>query len=179
MAPSQDTAAPDLLLDMRKATRRAHHIANALILAKLVVVLTDKKLYGQALSCFLPVYTKLEQLMQQHKHIPGLDLVISAVADIPSRSEAMQADLQHLLGDNWRSQVPPSPAAEAYAAHLQQLSDTDPVMLLPYVFSMHVPILLGFLGQRIQRTLQLPDKTGLAFFSVSAKHSVPDPQSNI
>lgn len=40
----------DLLLALRKATRRSHHVANALILTKLVVALTDRTLYAQALS---------------------------------------------------------------------------------------------------------------------------------
>lgn len=165
--PAMQLQQYDLLLEMRKATRRAHHIANALILAKLVVVLTDRRLYGQALSSFLPVYSKLEALMQQHAAVPGLSTVISAVQSVPSRAEAMKTDLEYLLGSNWHTAVPASPAAEAYADHLQQLADTDPVLLLPYVFSMHIPILLGFMAQRIQRTLQLPDKQGLAFFTVS------------
>lgn len=42
-----DSEQYDLLVSIRKATRRAHHIANALILSKLVVVLTDQQLYGQ------------------------------------------------------------------------------------------------------------------------------------
>jgi hypothetical protein len=41
------------------------------------------------------------------------------------------------------------------------------VLLLPYAFSLYVPILLGFMAQRIQRSLQLPDGKGLAFFTVS------------
>jgi len=158
---------PNLLLEMRKATRRAHSIANALILSKLVIALTDAKLYAQALSSFLPVYQKLDQLMQLHAAVPGLSTVIAAVSSIPPRSEAMKSDLKHLLGSEWCSQLPSSSAAAAYADHLQRLADQDPVLLLPYVFSMHVPILLGFLGQRIQRTLQLPDNQGLAFFNVS------------
>lgn len=158
----------DLLLKMRKATRRQHHVANALIAAKLVVVLTDQKLYGKALASFLPVYSKLEQLMKQHADVPGLQLVVSAVQSVPSRAAAMEADLQHLLGKDWQSAMSASPPATAYADHLQQLADSDPVLLLPYVFSMHIPILLGFMAQRIQRTLQLPDEQGLAFFSVSA-----------
>jgi heme oxygenase len=161
-------AADDLLLQMRRATRRAHNIANALILSKLVVVLTDRQLYAQALGSFLPVYQQLEREAQKHTHLPGLGLVIAAAATIPSRAAAMQDDLAHLLGPGWRSKLPPSPAAEAYAAHIAALSARNPTLLLPYVFSLHVPILLGFLGRRIQTALQLPDARGLAFFTVSA-----------
>jgi heme oxygenase len=77
-------------------------------------------------------------------------------------------DLAHLLGPSWRSSIPKSAAAEGYATHLQHLADSNPVLLLPYAFSLYVPILLGFLVQRIQRNLQLPDVQGLAFFTVSA-----------
>jgi hypothetical protein len=144
--PAGAGADTDLLLRMRKATRRAHHVANALILSKLVVVLTDQKLYAHALATFLPVYEQLEALQARHKDVPGLDGVIAAVAAIPSRAAAMRADLQHLLGPDWAREVQPSPAAQAYAAHLQRLSDEDPVLLLAYVYSMQIPILLGFLG---------------------------------
>jgi hypothetical protein len=56
---------------------------------------------------------------------------------------------------------------------LQQLADDDPVLLLPYAFSLYIPILLGFMAQRIQKNLQLPaeksgDIPGLAFFTVSS-----------
>ncbi|KAF6256065.1 hypothetical protein COO60DRAFT_1531211 [Scenedesmus sp. NREL 46B-D3] len=159
----------DLLIEMRRATRRSHNIANALILSKLVVVLTDKGLYARALSTFLPVYSKLEALLQQHKHVPGLATVVAVTSTIPARTAAMEQDLAHLLGPSWRSSIPASAAAAAYAAHLQQLADSDPVLLLPYAFSLYVPILLGFLAQRIQRNLQLPDERGLAFFTIPDK----------
>lgn len=76
-------------------------------------------------------------------------------------------DLEYLLGPDWRDKIPKSAAAQAYANHLQQLADEDPVLLLPYAFSLYVPILLGFMAQRIQKNLQLPDDRGLAFFTVS------------
>lgn len=76
-------------------------------------------------------------------------------------------DLEYFLGPNWQHQIPYSAAAQAYADHLQQLADDDPVLLLPYAFSLYVPILLGFMAQRIQKNLQLPDEKGLSFFTVS------------
>lgn len=123
------------------------------------------------------MYRKLEQLQREFSANspstpPGLGTVIAAVNGIPSRSEAIEVDLQHFLGSDWQTKIPVSKAATAYVEHLQQLADSDPILLLPYVFSMHVPILLGFLGQRIQRTLKLPDQKGppgLAFFTVRAR----------
>jgi heme oxygenase len=84
-----------------------------------------------------------------------------------------QQDLAHFLGPDWSSLIVPSHAAQAYTDHLQQLADDDPVLLLPYAFSLYIPILLGFMAQRIQKNLQLPaeksgDIPGLAFFTVSS-----------
>jgi len=79
----------NLLLEMRKATRRSHHIANALILSKLVVVLTDKQLYARALGSFYPVYSKLEEVLQKHSNVPCLAPVVSIVSKVP-RTTAME-----------------------------------------------------------------------------------------
>jgi heme oxygenase len=76
-------------------------------------------------------------------------------------------DLAHLLGPDWRSCIPASAAAAAYAAHLEQLAAANPALLLPCAFSLYVPILLGFMARRIQQSLQLPDEQGLSFFTVS------------
>jgi hypothetical protein len=51
---STEPSPTGLLKRMRVATRRAHNIANVLILSKLVLVVTDTRLYGRALSCFYP-----------------------------------------------------------------------------------------------------------------------------
>jgi heme oxygenase len=78
-------------------------------------------------------------------------------------------DLVHLLGPGWRALIPANAAAEMYAQHLRQLADRDPVLLLPYVFSLHVPILLGFMSRRIGKALGLAEgDDGLAFFTVRA-----------
>eukprot|EP00877_Chromochloris_zofingiensis_P001692 jgi/Chrzof1/11523/UNPLg00457.t1_GUN2B[v5.2] len=159
---------PQLLLEMRKATRRSHNVANVLILSKLAVVLTDKQLYGRALSCFYPVYSCLEHLVQKHSDTPELAPVVKVVSNIP-RKAAMEEDLQFYLGPNWANHLAKSRAAEAYVQHLHLLSEQNPVLLLPYAYSFYIPIVLGFLGQRIHRALQLDSDEGLAFFSVPDK----------
>lgn len=95
----------NLLLEMRKATRRSHHIANALILSKLVVVLTDRKLYARALSSFLPVYSKLEELLKHHKDVPALSTVVAVTSTIPARAAAMQ---QVMMWDSTHARRPRS-----------------------------------------------------------------------
>lgn len=126
-------------------------------------------LWHPPLSTLPPVYTKLEQLLPLHKDHPALAPVWNVVAGL-KRTAAMQADLAYLLGPGWEQQRERSVAGEAYAAHLQHLSDSAPHLLLPYAFSLYVPLLLGFMGQRLRRSLALPsDGTkGLSFFQVGS-----------
>jgi hypothetical protein len=57
---------------------------------------------------------------------------------------------QFLLGPGWRAEVPPSAPAEAYAEHLSALAAApDASLLLPYAWSLHVPVMLPFMGRKV------------------------------
>lgn len=45
-----------LCSDLRAASKRIHSISNSLLLGKLVVLFTDRVLYGRALACFVPIF---------------------------------------------------------------------------------------------------------------------------
>lgn len=173
---------------MRRATRRQHHISDALILSKLVVVLTNRRLYGQALGQFLPVYAALEDALAARRDDPLLQEVADLLLALPRRAAAMEADLQFLLGPGWRAAVPKSATAESYAQHLRGLAaGGDPALLLPYAWSLHVPVMLPFMGRKVAQGLRLREggggggdagcggsaesssTPGLAFFEVPGK----------
>jgi hypothetical protein len=88
----------DFVPAMRKATRRAHSVANVLILAKLAVALTDKQLYGKALGQFAAVYAELEAVLAANRGDPVLGEVAGLVLGVPSRAEALKEDLQVWVG---------------------------------------------------------------------------------
>jgi hypothetical protein len=76
---------------------------------------------------------------------------------------------QHLLGAGWRAALPRSAAAAAYEEHLQQLAAApDASLLLPYAWSLHVPVMLPFMGRKVAQGLGVKEgAAGLAFFDVS------------
>lgn len=196
-AAAPPPALPPLTAEMRRATRRAHHAANAIILAKLAVALHDRQTYGRALASFYPVYKELERLLALHQAHAVLGGVARAALPL-ARAGAMEADLAFLIGGSGdgdgggdgdddpsagaeakgdgggelagqrRRRVPPAPAAgwrwaasasasaQDYALHLRALSDEDPALLIPYAWSLYVPVALGFLGRRVANGLGLP-----------------------
>jgi heme oxygenase len=197
--------APALTLtaEMRRATRSAHHAANAIILAKLAVALNDRHTYGRALASFHPVYNALEALLEQHRSHAVLGPVAEA-ALLLRRTRAMEEDLDFLLGGGgngggekgagdgnskgkgqpaagWRWAAAASSSAAEYAAHLQALADEDPALLLPYAWSLYVPVTLGFMGARVARGLgvaaapssPLPS-AGVRFFDLRATAGIAD-----
>ncbi|GBF89739.1 hypothetical protein Rsub_02909 [Raphidocelis subcapitata] len=170
MAPPPAAASDEFVPALRRATRRQHGIANALILAKLAVALTDRKLYGKALGQFLPVYAALEAALARHRAAPCLGRVAELALSIPPRSEAMARDLEALLGPDWAAAVPASRSARAYAEHLERLADTAPELLIPYAWSLNVPILLPFMGRQVAKGLGLAESgPGVEFFSIPGK----------
>lgn len=56
----------------------------------------------------------------------------------------------------WRWAAASSSSAQAYASHLRELSEEDPALLIPYAWSLYVPVTLGFMGRRVAKGLGLP-----------------------
>jgi len=191
-APAAPRPALTLTVEMRKATRRAHSAANAIVLAKLAVALGDRATYARALASFHPVYVALETLLQTHRQHEVLGPVAEAALPL-ARAGAMEDDLCFLTGGagpaagatagasvggagrggkgraaaagsaaGWRWAAASSESAQAYAAHLQALADEDPALLIPYAFSLYVPVALGFLGKRVAKGLGVAPPTPAA-----------------
>jgi len=101
-----------------------------------------------------------------HRQLPW-KAVLHCRSPPPTSPFPPRARPQFLLGKDWREKLPPSKAAEAYAAHLRRVAARDPAMLIPFAWSLNVPILLPFMGKRIAQGLGLDEKgPGLAFFDV-------------
>jgi heme oxygenase len=56
----------------------------------------------------------------------------------------------------WRWAAASSSSAQAYASDLRELSEEDPALLIPYAWSLYVPVTLGFMGRRVAKGLGLP-----------------------
>jgi len=118
--------------ELREKSREIHDISDKLINLKLVVVLTDKKLWAEALAEFYVVYRAIEDAVFHWRDDPQLTQLLALVENA-SRREAFEKDLEFYMGDNWRAIIKPSAHAEEYRARVMTLAEKDPILLIAYV----------------------------------------------
>jgi heme oxygenase len=158
---------PSLTQRMRERTNDVHETSDKLVNFKLAMVLTSKPLYAEAISLFWPIYRELETLMEHHKEHPQLNL-LSPLLPTLRRAELFEKDVVSLLqsqekadllrdrrihkDDNGKEYFSP-PELQAYIDHLRQLSDEEPFLLIPYIYSMYGAIMAG--GSIIKRMVKV------------------------
>ena len=115
--------------ELREKSKEIHDASDKLINVKLVVVLTDKKLWAQALGEFYVVYRAIEDAVLRWRDDPQLTPLLGIVENA-SRTAAFERDLQFYLGDNWRAVIKPSAHAQEYCARVTLLAEENPVLLV-------------------------------------------------
>uniref|UniRef100_UPI003B3A350A biliverdin-producing heme oxygenase n=1 Tax=Pseudactinotalea sp. TaxID=1926260 RepID=UPI003B3A350A len=125
-APAGDATAdqPPFSQILREATQRAHTDAeSATFVHQLMAGELDAHAYARLAAQLHPVYEALEcstvtDPVRDHFDDPRLH-----------RLEALERDLAHLIGPDWRSKEPPRPAARAYAEHIASVSRSTPAFV--------------------------------------------------
>jgi heme oxygenase len=155
--------ADDFSLRLRNATRIQHEQAeesgfmSALIAGELPLA-GYSALAGQ----LWPVYAALEEAAVDLRDHP---VVGPFIADELFRLPALEADLAHLLGPDWRQAIPASAAAADYAARIRKVAAEWPEGYVAHHYTRYLGDLSG--GQILRRVLQriygLSD-AGLTFF---------------
>ncbi|KAG6623425.1 Heme oxygenase [Phytophthora cinnamomi] len=161
---------PPLTEQMRAATREIHSVSDHLVNLKLVVALTDKKLYGQALMLFYYVYAQLEAAIETHKEHEAFSGLHGILKDI-ARADGIARDLKFYLGEDWSSKYQPPQAVQNYIQHLQELGEKDPMLVLPYCYHMYMAILAGgmMIKKLVKKSFKPPEGEGLHAFAFDIK----------
>mmetsp|Transcript_20700 Transcript_20700/g.35419 ORF Transcript_20700/g.35419 Transcript_20700/m.35419 type:complete len:263 (+) Transcript_20700:84-872(+) len=178
MEPSSEAnaRAPGLTAVMSASSRKVHDYSNGLVQLRLVVLFTDRQLWGRALGSFYHVYHALEGAVEealQHPDLKPFAEDLSATTGM-FRTPGFEEDLCFFLGCHWPDKILPGPAVSKYVDHLQLLGKTHPTLLLAHVYTQHLAMLSG--GQVIKRLarkrLELPEDYGTKAFDVSEKLSL-------
>ena len=176
MAPAPSEAAPDTPESFSERLKTAtwnHHTA------------AEYHGFTQALlegELSLDGYTAM--VAQHHFAYVALENVGRALSDDPiagrflrpelERVPALAADLEHLLGADWRDRVTPSPATRTYVARIEQMID-HPEGFVAHHYTRYMGDVSG--GQFIRRIAAkaygFTDGAGVAFYDFSALGSLP------
>lgn len=169
------TTVPDevqsLSTAMREGSRAEHQAAES---TSFMAELLDGKLtpaaYADLLLRLRRVYAALEETVAAHQD----DALVSAVHDSAlERLAAIDADLAH-----WAPGVDPesvdSPAATAYADRIRAAGSWGG-LLVAHHYTRYLGDLSGgqVIGRVLQRTFDLPDDTGVAFYEFT---EIPKPK---
>jgi len=122
----------DFSSELRNKTKDVHDKSDRLINLKLVVVLTDTKLYAEAIAEFYFVFRTIEECIDRLKEDPRIQqFYIKEMF----RKEAFERDLEYFLGPGWSENIRPSIPAQAYCDRIYEIADTDPALLIASVSS--------------------------------------------
>ena len=119
--------------------------------------------YAALLAQSWYIYEALERIGRDYAD----DAIVGPfLADELLRTAALEADLQFLLGDDWRATTTPPPATVRYVQRLEEVAATSPEAYLAHHYLRYLGDLSG--GQIIRRMLERAygyERDGLRFYT--------------
>jgi len=141
---------------MRAATRNIHNKSDALVNAKLGVTMSDDNVWAEGLLVFYEIFKFLEDALATHSDSLIGDLLIPGM----SRTEALETDLAHYLGEGWKDGYVIRPEVGKYLEHLKELDKENPYLLIPYIYHLYMGLFSGGQVLRATRLLTLSSISG-------------------
>lgn len=149
VSPADESVASTLSAALRAGTRPEHETAEHTgFVERLMAGQLDRAAYADLVAQHRLIYTELERAGERLR-AAGRDggLVFDELVRVP----AIERDLAHLHGADWRDKVRVLPATEAYAARLRECGDSLP-LYAAHAYTRYLGDLSG--GQIIKRMLQ-------------------------
>lgn len=158
------TSGTGLAARLKEATRELHIEAERSgVMADLMRGRMSRAAYCLLLRNLQPIYAALEAGLDEHH---ADDKVRRLWRPELRRLAAIEQDLDQLHRGNWRQDMPPLPAANAYAERMQRLARTAPFMLLPHAYLRYLGDLHGgqMLARVVRQRFELQGPQGTAFY---------------
>ncbi|MDL9977814.1 heme oxygenase (biliverdin-producing) [Microbacterium sp. ASV49] len=108
------------------------------------------------------IYDALEEAADRMRHDPVASVFIT---DALTRLPAIEADLEFLLGPDWRDRIEPLPATEEYIARIRTVGATWPGGFVAHHYTRYLGDLSGgqFIGRLMQRQFGF-ETNGISFY---------------
>jgi heme oxygenase len=154
----------NLATKLREGTKKAHSMAENVGFVKCFLKgVVEKTSYRKLVANLYFVYSAMEEEMEHHRQHP---IVSKIYFPELNRKESLEQDLRYYFGANWREQVAPSEAAEAYIQRIREVSANHPELLVAHSYTRYLGDLSG--GQILkgiaQRAMNLAEGEGTAFY---------------
>lgn len=153
----------NLATKLREGTKKAHTMAENVGFVKCFLKgVVEKTSYRKLVANLYFVYSAMEEEMEKHREHPILSKIYFPELN---RKSSLERDLNYYFGNNWREQVAPSPAGEAYVQRIREVSANAPELLISHSYTRYLGDLSGgqILKNIAQRAMNL-DSVGTAFY---------------
>ncbi len=154
----------NLATKLREGTKKAHTMAENVGFVKCFLKgVVEKNSYRKLVANLYFVYSAMEEEMERHHQHP---IVSKIYFPELNRKESLEQDLRYYFGANWRDQIAPSEAGEAYIQRIREVSANHPELLISHSYTRYLGDLSG--GQILkgiaQRAMNLVEGEGTAFY---------------
>ncbi|MCL1467875.1 heme oxygenase (biliverdin-producing) [Argonema galeatum] len=154
----------NLATKLREGTKKAHSMAENVGFVKCFLKgVVEKTSYRKLVTNLYFVYTAIEEEMENHREHPILSKIYFKELN---RKKSLEQDLSFYYGPNWREQVAPSPAGQAYVQRIKEVSEKEPELLIAQSYTRYLGDLSG--GQILKgiavRAMNLAEGEGTAFY---------------
>jgi heme oxygenase len=154
----------NLATKLREGTKKAHTMAENVGFVKCFLKgVVEKTSYRKLVANLYFVYSAMEEEMERHREHPVLSQIYFPELN---RKASLEDDLHYYFGPNWRDEIAPSEAAQAYINRIREVSANEPELLVGHSYTRYLGDLSG--GQILkgiaQRAMNLQDGEGTAFY---------------
>jgi heme oxygenase len=150
----------DLALRLREGTKHSHTAAeNTAYMKCFLKGIVEREPFRKLLANLYLVYSTLEGELQRHQNH---EIVGKMYFPELNRTANLEKDLAFYYGDNWREEIVPLPTGAIYVNRLQEISNTDPTLLIAHAYTRYMGDLSGgqSLKNIIRSALKLPPDQG-------------------
>lgn len=153
----------NLATKLREGTKKAHTMAENVGFVKCFLKgVVEKTSYRKLVANLYFVYSAIEEEMDRLQNHP---IVSKFYFPQLNRKESLEQDLYYYYGPNWREEVAPSAAAQAYVQRIHEIAASEPELLAAHSYTRYLGDLSG--GQILkgiaQRAMNL-ESDGTAFY---------------
>ena len=149
---------------LREGTKKSHTMAENVGFVKCFLKgVVEKNSYRTLVANLYFVYTAMEEEMEKLRHH---DIVSKIYFPQLHRKHSLEKDLYFYYGMNWRNEVAPSEAAQAYVARIREVAHNQPELLVAHSYTRYLGDLSGgqILKKIAQRAMNLGENGGTAFY---------------
>lgn len=146
-----------------KQTTFQVHISITFLICSIPLGLIDDRVWAEGLLVFYEVFKFLEKSMENTRYTNVVKFFHPDLA----RTPYFETDLEFYYGPKWKEDYPPRECVRNYISHLEEISESDPNLLIPYIYHLYLGLLSG--GRILRRKQKM-----MAFSRYSRVSSVVD-----